>query len=56
MFYFLFGTISSKPHFFGCSNPPLSWENFYGFAIDSMVPKIAKRPKKTGPSNTNHIR
>jgi len=28
--------------------------NFYGFAIASTVPKIAKKPDWTGLSNTTH--
>ena len=41
------------PHFFGCSKWILSWDNFYVFAVASMVPKIAKKPIWIGPANTN---
>ena len=46
----------SKPENFVCFKHPLSWYNFYSFAIASMAPKIAKKPPQTRLLNTkgNH--
>ena len=32
---------------------PLSWENSKDFPLASKLPKIAKKPEKTGPEDTN---
>ena len=31
---------------------PLSWENSKDFSLASKLPKIAKKPEKTGPEDT----